>query len=61
MENNLCNACQWHPKQKDKSYCESCEPLIKQFAKEIIEKYGNKDNKREHLKTPHRIPTSNGW
>jgi len=48
MENNLCNACQWYPKQKDKSYCESCEPLIKKFAKEIIKKYGDKDNKRQH-------------
>jgi hypothetical protein len=38
-----CNACQWYPKQKDKAYCESCEPLMKKFAKEIREKYG-KDN-----------------
>jgi len=34
-----CNACKWYTKQKNKNFCESCEPLIKKFAKEIIKKY----------------------
>jgi hypothetical protein len=50
MQNDKCNACQWYPKQKNKNYCESCEPLMKRFIKQIKDKYG-KNNQREHYQT----------